>query len=175
MGITINPPTNALPLNVATKTVRVANMAAHNFYTAPAPAPPVPPLAPPLPPPAPPAPPAPLTPGTAAAPLVLNSTWSDALVYTIKHSSRLQQNLRNITVHIAQLSYEYEALAREIYCPQLLMHLGEVCMHAIAQYTADLDGVAAVQRAIYTAINLLNPQVNTQAVNTQAQNTAVNT
>lgn len=73
--ITINPPANALPLDMATRTVRVANMAAHDFHTALALASPVPLLAPLLLPPPPPAPPASPAPGTAAALLILDSTW----------------------------------------------------------------------------------------------------
>ncbi|PWY82394.1 hypothetical protein BO83DRAFT_454123 [Aspergillus eucalypticola CBS 122712] len=152
--ITINPPANTLPPNVATRTVRVANMTAHDFY----PAPPAPQASPA--PQAPPAPPAPPTPSTAAAPLLLGGNWSDALVRTIERSSQLQQDLRGIALRMGQLSREYEALAREIHRPRLLGHLGEICMHAVAQHTNNPAGVAAVRRAMRAAIDLLNPQGN---------------
>lgn len=89
--IIINPPANTLPPDMATRTVRVVNIAIYNFHTAPAlvPASPVP-----LPVllllfPVPPAPPVSPAPGTAAAPLVLNNNWSDALVRIIKYFNYL--------------------------------------------------------------------------------------
>ena len=69
--ITNNPPANTLPPDMATRTVRMVNIAIYDFHTALAlaPASPVAPLALPLPPPALPAaaPPAPPVSGTAAA------------------------------------------------------------------------------------------------------------
>lgn len=73
--ITINPPANTLPPDMATRTVRVVNIAIYDFYTKPvlAPASPVPLLILLLLPPASPALLASPAPGTATAPLVLNS------------------------------------------------------------------------------------------------------
>ncbi|RAK85417.1 hypothetical protein BO79DRAFT_258417 [Aspergillus costaricaensis CBS 115574] len=133
-------------------------MAAHDFHTPPAPAPPAPPAA-----------------RTAAAPLQLDSTWSEALVRTIKRCSRLQQDLHNIAVRMSRVSRDYEILAREVHRPQLLILLKKVCIHALAQHADNPDGVAAVRLAIHTAIAQRNAHQNTNTnQNANAQNTNTN-
>lgn len=60
---------------------------------------------------------------------------------------------------MARLSREYDALAREIHQPRLLTHLGEICIHAVAQHNDDPQGVAAVRHAMRVACKdlLANP------------------